>query len=114
MHYSMLVAIDKCFKQLVHQGSYLNGRARGAKSVHVFCKIAVKKLKNKVKFFFLMNDISQLNYVGMPELFEHANLSKCGSWHSFILVFDSDLFHCHDLLRGCVKSLKYGSVRACT
>ena len=114
MHYSVLMAINKTREQLVHQGSDLKGRARSAESVHVFCKITVKKLKNKVKFFFGMNDISQLYNVGMSELLEHADLSECSFWHPLVLVFDSNLFYCYDLLRGCVHGLKHGSIRACT
>ena len=108
------MAMNKAQEQLVHEGFYLKGRARFAESVQIFSKITVKKLKNKVKFFFAMNHISELDNVGMPELLQHADLSESGSWHPIVQVFDSNLFYSHNFLRGCVSGLENGSVRACT
>ena len=76
--------MNKAQEQLVHEGFYLKGRARFAESVQIFSKITVKKLKNKVKFFFAMNHISELDNVGMPELLQHADLSESGAWHPIV------------------------------
>jgi hypothetical protein len=70
-------------------------------SLHVFFQIAVEELKDKVEFVAVgVNDVQQLDNVGVLHLLEERDLADGGAGDALILGLETDLFQSDNAVGG--------------
>lgn len=66
-------------------------------SLHVFLKVAVEEFKDKVELMAIgMDNIQQLDDVGVLHLLEEGNLANCSAGDALIFGFESNLLQGND------------------
>ena len=126
---SALVAEQEALKQLVGVGfdkHWVHLAVLWHISVHVLLEVHSEKLENEIELSLLHQNILQRDNVGMLQLLQQWDLADCCRrhlvknipWnglhftcqdsHPFILRFESNLLHGHNLIGPLVASLKVG------
>ena len=82
--------------------------------LHVSLEVTVNEVENQLQLILPRNHLSQSYNIGMRECLEERYFSDCSRGQSLVLVIESDLLDCHDIVGEFVAGLVDHPVSALT
>ena len=107
----VLVQVDERLQNLIQeQLRLLLGQGLVSLLLHVLFKVELEVLEDQVKLVLAVDNLLQLDNVGVAEALEEANLANGGGRHTIIFLLQSNLLKCDYLARYQIAALVHNTV----